>query len=97
MQHDDRAIHELSDLLAIYASPTRLSIAVSLTNAPGGEMAVHELAEVVAVSVSGLSQHLAKMKAHGLVIARRQAQAIFYRLAPGRPITTAVLGLLEGA
>ena len=47
------------------------------------EMAVSELAELVGLSMSALSQHLAGLRAAGIVRARRNAREIHYRLNPG--------------
>ena len=50
-----------------------------------GEMTVGALNELVALSPSALSQHLAKMKAAGIVASRREGQTLHYRLA-GREV-----------
>lgn len=44
----------------------------------GGELSVGEIAERVDLSQSALSQHLAKLRAMGLVETRRERQMIFY-------------------
>ncbi len=48
-----------------------------------GERSVGELNARVALSQSALSQHLAVLRSSGLVATRRQAQAVYYRLAQG--------------
>lgn len=45
-----------------------------------GESSVGELANHVGLAHSATSQHLAKMRAEGLVATRREAQTIYYRL-----------------
>jgi len=45
------------------------------------ERRVGELEELVGLSQSALSQHLARLRRDGLVKTRRQAQTIFYSLA----------------
>ena len=45
------------------------------------EVNVSDLSELLGVSVSAISQHLAKLRAYGLVVPRREAQTIYYRLA----------------
>ncbi|MGN0858157.1 MAG: ArsR/SmtB family transcription factor [Stenotrophomonas sp.] len=45
-----------------------------------GELAVGQLLEQVDLSPSALSQHLAKMRAEGLIDYRRQAQTLYYRI-----------------
>jgi DNA-binding transcriptional ArsR family regulator len=48
-----------------------------------GECSVGELNAQVELSQSALSQHLAVLREDGLVETRREAQTIFYSLAPG--------------
>ena len=45
-----------------------------------GEMSVGALQAHVDLSQSALSQHLARMRADGLVACRREAQSMFYRI-----------------
>jgi DNA-binding transcriptional ArsR family regulator len=101
---DPGAVRQTVEMLTVLASESRLSIVAHL--AQREEMSVGQITEAVGVTLgraadgqrlSGISQHLAKMKAWGFVIPRREAQTIFYRLSPDHPVTTAVLGLLEGA
>ena len=49
----------------------------------GGEFSVTVLAEKVLLSKSALSQHLAKLRAFGLVDARRDRQTIYYSCSSG--------------
>ena len=49
-----------------------------------GEMSVGALAEAVGLSQSALSQHLAKLRADGLVETRREAQVLHYRISDPR-------------
>ena len=46
-----------------------------------GEMRAGDLTSVVGLSQSALSQHLAKMRADGLVAFRRQSQTLYYRIS----------------
>jgi DNA-binding transcriptional ArsR family regulator len=55
-------------------------------------MSVTELGEHVSLSQSALSQHLAKLRAEGLVATRRDAQTIYYRLED--PIAERLVGVL---
>lgn len=57
-----------------------------------GEMTVNDLARDVGLSQSALSQHLAKMRAEGLVTFRRESQQLWYRIAD--PRTEALLATL---
>jgi DNA-binding transcriptional ArsR family regulator len=70
---------EAAALLKLLANENRLIILCRLTLK--GEMAVGDLVTAVGLSQSALSQHLAKMREEGLVATRREAQAVFYRIA----------------
>ena len=74
---EDRA-EEASQLLAAMANPKRLLI---LCNLLDQEMNVSELGERVSLGQSPLSQHLSKLRAWGLVKARRDGQQVNYSLA----------------
>ena len=65
-------------LLKLLASEQRLLLLCRLVE---GEASVGSLAEHAGLAQSATSQHLAKMRAEGLVATRRDAQTIFYRLA----------------
>lgn len=77
---DDMQAHagEAAGLLKVLAHEGRLLVMCHLS---GGELSVGEINERVALSQSALSQHLAVLRAEGLVVTRRQGQSIFYRLA----------------
>jgi DNA-binding transcriptional ArsR family regulator len=70
--------HAAARLLKLLASEQRLLILCRLID---GEASVGDLAVYVGLAQSATSQHLAKMRAEGLVATRREAQTIFYRLA----------------
>jgi ArsR family transcriptional regulator len=67
-----------AQLLKALANEHRLMILCKLTE---GELSVGDLVEMIGLSQSALSQHLAKLRADGLVATRRDAQTIYYRLA----------------
>lgn len=46
-----------------------------------GECSVGALEQTVPLTQSALSQHLAKLRAEGIVTTRRESQTIYYRLA----------------
>ena len=73
-------IRDASEVLKAMASDTRLKIMCALSE---GEMPVNQLAELTDQSSSAVSQHLAKLRAAGLVESRRNAQTIYYRCAGG--------------
>jgi len=65
-------------LLKLLASEPRLLLLCRLIE---GEASVTELADHAGAAPAATSQHLAKMRAEGLVATRREAQTIYYRLA----------------
>jgi len=69
----------VAGVLKLLANESRLLILCRLAIA--GEMSVGDLSEAAGLSQSALSQHLAKLRADGLVDFRRQSQTLYYRLA----------------
>jgi ArsR family transcriptional regulator, virulence genes transcriptional regulator len=74
----EASAEEASSLLTAMANGKRL---VVLCNLLEGEKTVGHLAEIVGLTIAAASQHLAKMRALGLVKTRRDGQQIYYRLA----------------
>jgi DNA-binding transcriptional ArsR family regulator len=67
--------------LKILANDRRLMIFCELLK---GERCVSELEEIVSLSQSALSQHLARLRRSHLVKTRRESQTIYYSIAdPG--------------
>lgn len=60
-----------------------------------GEKSVTALERRVGLSQSALSQHLARLRQAGLVVPRRQAQIVYYRLAD--PTVAEVIRVLYNA
>lgn len=73
---------EVAAILRLLANEKRLVILCRLAIA--GEMSVTALGAAVRLSQSALSQHLAKLRADGLVATRRDAQMLFYRVEDAR-------------
>lgn len=73
---------EVADVLRALANERRLMILCKLVE--WGEGSVNALAEAVGLSQSALSQHLAKMRAEGLIAYRRESQTLWYRIADSR-------------
>ncbi len=71
---------EAAVLLKALANEQRLRVLCLLAE---GEQSVGQLNELVELSQSALSQHLAKLREEGLVETRREAQSVFYSLTPG--------------
>lgn len=70
-------------LLKLLASEQRLLLLCRLLES---EASVGELAEHAKLAQSAASQHLAKMRAEGLVATRREGQTINYRVADAAAI-----------
>jgi DNA-binding transcriptional ArsR family regulator len=75
---------EAAQLLKLLGHEKRLLVLCFL--AARGEMTVGELVGVAKLSQSALSQHLAKLRADGLVEFRRASQTLFYRVVDARAL-----------
>ena len=73
---------EATDLLKAISNESRLLILCQLVH---GEKTVGELENVVGLSQSALSQHLAVLRQSDLVKTRRHAQSIYYSMAGTEP------------
>ena len=73
---------EAAEMLRLLANENRLLILCHL--AMEKEMPVGRIAESVELSQSALSQHLAKLRADGLVASRREGTTAFYRIADAK-------------
>jgi DNA-binding transcriptional ArsR family regulator len=89
VEHLEPRAAEAARLLKLLANEQRLTVLCRLS---GTELSVTELGEYVNLSQSALSQHLAKLRADGLVATRRDAQTIYYRVAD--PIAERLIGVL---
>lgn len=87
----ERKASEAAQLLKLLANENRLLILCRLVQTR--EMSVGDLVAAVGISQSALSQHLAKMRAEGLLATRREAQTVHYRIAD--PGATRMLTLLK--
>lgn len=73
---------EVAGVLRMLANEKRLLILCNL--AKEGEISVTPLADMVGLSQSALSQHLARLREDGLVATRRESQVLYYRISDGR-------------
>lgn len=71
------ASRELADVFSVLAHPHRLRIVEEIG---AGELDVASISEILAISHSGASQHLAQLRARRLVVERRDGRRVFYRL-----------------
>ena len=75
----DSQLYKLhAGICRILANPKRLEIIDTLRNT---ELPVNELAGVLEISQTNLSQHLALMRQGGIVMTRREGLNVFYRLS----------------
>ena len=74
------AAKQATTLLSSLANENRLAILCQLVS---GERRVGDLHETLSLSQSALSQHLARLRADGLVETRRVGTTIFYSLSGG--------------
>ena len=88
------AIDELAAVLALFSHPTRMKIFALLDQCE--QMCVCDLSEVLGVSVSAVSQNLAKLRAQRAVAYRREAQTLYYALTD-HPINAVVRGAVADA
>jgi ArsR family transcriptional regulator, virulence genes transcriptional regulator len=73
-----RKADEAAGLMRALSHGARLKVLCELS---GGERSAGELVIASGLSQSALSQHLARLRAGGLVVTRRDAQAIYYSVA----------------
>ena len=74
------AAQKASELMKTLGHKDRLMVLCHLST---GEKSVGELARLLDIPQSPLSQHLARMRSEGLVETRRESQTVYYRLAEG--------------
>lgn len=72
------AAQKASELMKTLGHKDRLMVLCHLSS---GEKSVGELARLLEIPQSPLSQHLARMRKENLVRTRREAQTIFYSIA----------------
>src|SRR4030081_1244971 len=75
------SIREASAALQAIAHPLRLKILCLLGSQ---ELSVLEIVDAVGTSQSNISQHLAVLRDHGLLEARKEANKVFYRIGDPR-------------
>lgn len=72
-------VEEATAVLRLLSHPDRLRVLCHL--GVEGELAVGRILERIQLSPSALSQHLAKLRAEGLVATRKERQTVYYRVA----------------
>lgn len=78
LTEQERALIELqARICQVLSSPRRLEVLYALRD---GEVSAGDLARLLDTSQANVSQHLALMRQHGLVTARKEGQMMYYRL-----------------
>ncbi len=85
----DRNAFKAEAMLKLLANAKRLMILCHLVKS---EQTVGELADLVGLSHSALSQHLSKMRENDLVVSDKRGQQVYYRI--GGPEVNAILSTL---
>ena len=71
------ALHSLARVLALSGNEVRLQMLFLLADE---QLCVCDLADVLQMTISAVSQHLRKLKDGGIVTARKVGQTVFYTL-----------------
>ena len=74
-------IEEASAAMQAMAHPLRLKILCLVGNQ---ELSVLEIVEAVGTTQSNISQHLGVLRDHGILVARKDANRVFYRIEDPR-------------
>ena len=74
-------IREASQAMQAMAHPLRLKILCLVGNQ---ELSVLEIVDAVGTTQSNVSQHLAILRDHGLIEARKEANKVFYKIGDPR-------------
>ena len=77
----EAASSDAGRLLRALANPHRMMILCSLAD---GEKSVGELSARIDLAQSAFSQHLARLRAEGIVSTRREARRVYYSLRDER-------------
>jgi len=73
----DAVLEQAAGAMRVLAHPQRLRICELLGR---GRFSVGQLAERLGTSQNAVSQHLAIMRAHGIVAPRRDGRSVYYRI-----------------
>jgi ArsR family transcriptional regulator len=78
----DVTLEEMADWLKAIAHPVRLCIVRNLSHRDNANVSCMQ--DCLGVSQSSVSQHLAKLKAHGIVTSKRDGKEIYYQICDER-------------
>lgn len=77
MPYRELALRELTELFGVLAHPARVRILEELRR---GEKDVGSLSQLLGISHCATSQQLTVLKAHRIIVERRQGRNVFYHL-----------------
>ena len=86
----DEDIERASRSLKAMSHPLRLKILCTLGDK---EISVQDIVEQVGTSQSNISQHLAILRDKGILISRKDANRVYYRVGDGR--TLRLIGMMR--
>ena len=87
---DDQDIELAARSLKAMAHPLRLKILCALGNK---EISVQDIVEMVGTSQSNISQHLGILREKGILVTRKHANRVFYRVGDKR--TLRLIGMMR--
>ncbi len=86
----DEDIERASRSIKAMSHPLRLKILCALSNK---EISVQDIVAMVGTSQSNISQHLAILRDKGILISRKDANRVFYRVGDAR--TLRLIGMMR--
>ncbi|QKG59193.1 helix-turn-helix transcriptional regulator (plasmid) [Hymenobacter sp. BRD128] len=96
LAHVEPTLQSLASVLALAGNEVRLKILFLL--AEEQQLCVCDIADVLQMTVSAVSQHLRKLKDGGVLHAHKVGQTVFYALSPPHlPILQPLLAGLSAA
>lgn len=75
---DTRLYEHHADMCKVLSHPKRLELINTLRD---GEMGAGELGQRLGISPANLSQHLSMMKERGILVSRKEGNAVYYRVS----------------
>ena len=87
---DDQDIEMAARSLKAMSHPLRLKILCALGNL---EISVQDIVEIVGTSQSNISQHLGILREKGILVTRKHANRVYYRVGDKR--TLRLIGMMR--
>ena len=85
---DDQDIELAARSLKAMSHPLRLKILCALGN---NEISVQDIVEIVGTSQSNISQHLGILREKGILVTRKHANRVYYRIGDNRMLRLIVM------